>query len=82
MVRRLTALGIFCALHVDASEPDRFSVRRTDAVVIDRSSDARFAVHAMAELRLAPSNPPRFTLKSTAATCAPLPDALFRDGFE
>lgn len=75
-------IGILCALGVNASAPDRFSVREVDASVADRSADARFAIHAMAELRIRPANPPRFALKSTTATCAPLPDAVFQNGFE
>lgn len=82
MARCWAAISIFWAIGIDASEPDRFSIRRADAAVVERSADSRFAVDAVAELRLAQANPPRFTLKSTTATCSPLPDALFQNGFE
>jgi hypothetical protein len=78
----MAAIGMLCALQLDASASDRFSIRRADAAVVDRSADARFAVRTVAEFRSSPADPPRFTLKSTNATCAPSPDPLFSNSFE
>ena len=80
--RGWVVITLLWAVGADASEHSRFSVRGADATVVDRSADARFAIHASVEIRKRPANPPRFALKSTTATCAPLPDALFQNGFE
>ena len=80
--RGWVVITLLWAAGTDASEHRRFLVRGAGAIVVDRSVDARFAIHASAEIRKHPANPPRFALKSTAATCAPLPDALFQNGFE
>jgi hypothetical protein len=63
-------------------EPARYS---TSGVVAapHRSSDGRFTASGDARFTATTlSNDGRFSLKSTNADCAALPDALFANGFE
>jgi hypothetical protein len=68
----------------DAESADmaRFRLERPQATPAVQSDNARFVVHAQATLLKPQAIPPRFTLKSALADCAPLPDPLFANGFE
>ncbi len=60
----------------------RFAVRDAAATTAAKTTpDRRFAVQAVAEMRRSTSAT-RFSLKSSLADCAPLPDPLFASGFE
>lgn len=61
---------------------ERFRIERAQATRVTTSEDGRFVVQAQAQVLIPATNPPRFALKSTSATCAPLPDPLFENGFE
>ncbi len=60
----------------------RFELRDVTATAAAKATpDRRFAVQAVAEMRRSTSAA-RFSLKSSLADCAPLPDPVFASGFE
>lgn len=80
----ISAAGLLLLL-VSASPvvaAQRFELRDVAATAAAKATaDRRFAVQAVAEMRRsAPAA--RFSLKSSLADCAPLPDPLFASGFE
>lgn len=84
MKRSVLVIGLLATtlLHASDAVGDRFALRAPNARAANVSKDIRFSAQASAEIRRPAADAPRFTLKSTAATCAPLPDPLFQNGFE